>query len=383
MGGDRFDSAEDRLHDGDAGRLGSPGGSSVGGSRGQFRSALCSMLLSRRSTIAAPCGEITLCITAIVGLIPVCLSDDRFGPGALGEGSDGLWCLHECVPGIAASSEDVVAAVPDLMAQEVGPQELPDVFDRVEFGDVGWQRQKADVIGHRQSFSRLMPAGAVEDEHGVSAGCDLRTDFPQMLGHRFAVDRRRSSKGSACEARGKLRRYDDCGADAALRTNGAEEIGGVVAIVAYGRRPRATLALRRQFHRLRRWNLRRLRPDIGQRALLANLGFVSEPDLEWLAGNRGWDHRRYQAGETFLKGSCAAATAIILVHNHPSGCSKPFRDDIAMTKNVQAALAPLDITLHDHVTIGKGNFFSFRQSRLLESSAQQEETAPTKSLRFR
>lgn len=59
------------------------------------------------------------------------------------------------------------------------------------------------------------------------------------------------------------------------------------------------------------------------------------------------------------------ATAIILVHNHPSGCSDPSRNDITMTKDIHAALSPLDITLHDHVIIGKGNFFSFRQRNLL------------------
>lgn len=59
------------------------------------------------------------------------------------------------------------------------------------------------------------------------------------------------------------------------------------------------------------------------------------------------------------------ATAIILVHNHPSGCSEPSRDDITMTKEAQAFLAPLEIALHDHVIVGKGNWFSFRQSGLL------------------
>jgi DNA repair protein RadC len=65
------------------------------------------------------------------------------------------------------------------------------------------------------------------------------------------------------------------------------------------------------------------------------------------------------------------ATAIILVHNHPSGCSNPSRDDVTMTKAVQAALDPIDITLHDHVIIGKGNYYSFRQRNLLSGSCRR------------
>jgi DNA repair protein RadC len=59
------------------------------------------------------------------------------------------------------------------------------------------------------------------------------------------------------------------------------------------------------------------------------------------------------------------ATAVIIVHNHPSGCSKPSRDDVTMTKIIQAALDPIEIILHDHIIIGKGNYYSFRRSGLV------------------
>jgi DNA repair protein RadC len=65
------------------------------------------------------------------------------------------------------------------------------------------------------------------------------------------------------------------------------------------------------------------------------------------------------------------ATAIILVHNHPSGCSKPSRDDVTMTKDVQTALETLDITLHDHIIIGKGNYYSFRRNSLVPGSSRR------------
>ena len=59
------------------------------------------------------------------------------------------------------------------------------------------------------------------------------------------------------------------------------------------------------------------------------------------------------------------ATAIVLVHNHPSGDPTPSRDDITMTKAIQAACEALRITVHDHVVIGGGRWVSFRQEGLL------------------
>jgi DNA repair protein RadC len=59
------------------------------------------------------------------------------------------------------------------------------------------------------------------------------------------------------------------------------------------------------------------------------------------------------------------ATAMILVHNHPSGDPSPSNDDIDMTKDIKAAAATLNIVLHDHVIIGNGQWLSFRKTGLL------------------
>jgi DNA repair protein RadC len=59
------------------------------------------------------------------------------------------------------------------------------------------------------------------------------------------------------------------------------------------------------------------------------------------------------------------ATALILVHNHPSGDPTPSRDDIGMTQQIKAAVGALSIVLHDHVVIGNGRRFSFREEGLL------------------
>ena len=63
------------------------------------------------------------------------------------------------------------------------------------------------------------------------------------------------------------------------------------------------------------------------------------------------------------------ATAIILVHNHPSGDPAPSPEDRAMTKAIQQAATLLSVALHDHVIVGNGRWFSFRQHGLLGDAA--------------
>jgi DNA repair protein RadC len=59
------------------------------------------------------------------------------------------------------------------------------------------------------------------------------------------------------------------------------------------------------------------------------------------------------------------ASAIIMVHNHPSGSPEPSRADIEMTREVRDAAARLGIVLHDHVIVAKGGHASFKNLGLL------------------
>lgn len=54
------------------------------------------------------------------------------------------------------------------------------------------------------------------------------------------------------------------------------------------------------------------------------------------------------------------ATALILVHNHPSGDPEPSEADIAMTKEVEKACGVLGLALHDHIIVGAGREVSLR-----------------------
>ena len=59
------------------------------------------------------------------------------------------------------------------------------------------------------------------------------------------------------------------------------------------------------------------------------------------------------------------ASAIILVHNHPSGDPTPSQADISMTEQIDLACQAIGVVVHDHVVIGKGAEASFKSLGLL------------------
>jgi DNA repair protein RadC len=59
------------------------------------------------------------------------------------------------------------------------------------------------------------------------------------------------------------------------------------------------------------------------------------------------------------------ATAMILVHNHPSGDPQPSQQDIHLTREIVDAARPLRIAVHDHVIIGSRGSYSMRQNGLI------------------
>ncbi|WP_207537938.1 RadC family protein [Sabulicella rubraurantiaca] len=59
------------------------------------------------------------------------------------------------------------------------------------------------------------------------------------------------------------------------------------------------------------------------------------------------------------------STALILVHNYPSGDPTPSGADIEMTASVKAAAAVLDIAVHDHVIMGSGSWVSLQQMGMM------------------
>jgi hypothetical protein len=123
-------------------------------------------------------------------------------------------------------------------------QELPDVLDGVQLGRIGRQLEQTDIAWDAQLFARLMPSGSIEEQDGVTALRHLAADLLEMQVHRLGV-------GIG---------HDQGRADVTTRTDSAEYVGPFVALIARGG-----------------WSAAALGPDAGQRALLANAGFILPP----------------------------------------------------------------------------------------------------------
>lgn len=77
------------------------------------------------------------------------------------------------------------------------------------------------------------------------------------------------------------------------------------------------------------------------------------------------DHTPVYVREICKRALELSATAIILVHNHPSGDPTPSRADIEMTKRIVAAAKNLGIVVHDHIVVGRDGHTSFKGTGLI------------------
>lgn len=78
------------------------------------------------------------------------------------------------------------------------------------------------------------------------------------------------------------------------------------------------------------------------------------------------DHTQVYPREVARRGLELNASAIIIIHNHPSGNPEPSDADIRTTFKVKEALKTVHIHLHDHIIIGKGaSYYSFKENIML------------------
>ncbi|MBC7832692.1 MAG: DNA repair protein RadC [Hyphomicrobium sp.] len=77
------------------------------------------------------------------------------------------------------------------------------------------------------------------------------------------------------------------------------------------------------------------------------------------------DHTPVYLREVVKRALELSATAIILVHNHPSGDPTPSRADVDMTKQIVASAAPLGVAVHDHIIVGREGHASLKALRLI------------------
>jgi DNA repair protein RadC len=77
------------------------------------------------------------------------------------------------------------------------------------------------------------------------------------------------------------------------------------------------------------------------------------------------DHTPVYPREVIKRALELSATAIILVHNHPSGDPTPSQADIQMTRAIIDIAAPLGISVHDHIIVGRGGHASLKGLKLI------------------
>jgi DNA repair protein RadC len=77
------------------------------------------------------------------------------------------------------------------------------------------------------------------------------------------------------------------------------------------------------------------------------------------------DHTPVYVREVVKRALELSATALILVHNHPSGDPTPSRADIDMTRMIIEAAKPLGVAIHDHIIVGRAGHASLRQLRAI------------------
>jgi len=69
--------------------------------------------------------------------------------------------------------------------------------------------------------------------------------------------------------------------------------------------------------------------------------------------------------EVFKPAIVESASAVILLHNHPSGDPTPSREDVRLTRQLAECARLLDLRLHDHVIIGRGRYVSLAERGLI------------------
>ena len=77
------------------------------------------------------------------------------------------------------------------------------------------------------------------------------------------------------------------------------------------------------------------------------------------------DHTPVYPREVVKRALEMSATALILVHNHPSGDPTPSRADIQMTQAIVEIAKPLGISVHDHIIVGKEGHASLKGLKLI------------------
>jgi DNA repair protein RadC len=84
-----------------------------------------------------------------------------------------------------------------------------------------------------------------------------------------------------------------------------------------------------------------------------------------LAGRGTVDHAPIYPREIAKRALELSASAVILVHNHPSGDPTPSRADVELTREIERALAAFELRVHDHPVVGARETVSMKAKGLI------------------
>src|SRR5881275_2190439 len=105
------------------------------------------------------------------------------------KGADTSWVCGEGVPGAARSLDDRLGIGEKPKREEALAQVKPDPLDRIEFWAVGRQWHEREITGDGQR-ARVVPAGTVKHEHGMSVGRECGGELRQKEIHHCGTDDR-------------------------------------------------------------------------------------------------------------------------------------------------------------------------------------------------
>lgn len=77
------------------------------------------------------------------------------------------------------------------------------------------------------------------------------------------------------------------------------------------------------------------------------------------------DHTSVHPRQVIKRAIAHNASALIVAHNHPSGCTTPSQADRVLTQRLREALALIDVVLLDHIIVGAGDPLSMTQHGLM------------------
>ena len=165
-----------------------------------------------------------------------------------------------------AGIKDSVIGREDAVAQVIVFQELPDIFNRIEFRAGRWQIDNSYIIGDEAFFGRV-PGGLIHNKHGMRIISDMQADFFQMPVHGAGVGIR----------------LDQGRADIAFRADSTEDIHAREAFVFRGARPGSLFS-----------------PYACDMPLLSHSRFVLPPVLQSFAARMFRQCSSYDGREVFL-----------------------------------------------------------------------------------